>query len=83
MNVTPDSFYAGSRIDANQSINYTQYQHADIVDIGFESSRPGTNPLSEKNELKRLFDLEDVHLEFTPQALDEIVKIAKNRKITF
>ena len=61
MNVTPDSFYARSKIDANQSINYTQYQHADIVDIGFESSRPGANPLSEKDELNRLFDfLENV-----------------------
>ena len=61
MNVTPDSFYAGSRIDANQSINYTQYQHADIVDIGFESSRPGANPLSENDELNKLFDfLENV-----------------------
>ena len=61
MNVTPDSFYAGSRIDTNQSINYTQYQHADIVDIGFESSRPGANPLSENDELNKLFDfLENV-----------------------
>ena len=56
MNVTPDSFYARSRIDAKQSINYTQYQHADIVDIGFESSRPGANPISEKVELNRLFE---------------------------
>ena len=57
MNVTPDSFYVGSRIDSNQLINYTQYQHADIVDIGFESSRPGANPLSEKDELNRLSDI--------------------------
>lgn len=56
MNVTPDSFYAGTRIETNQSINYTLYQHADIVDIGFESSRPGANPLSEKDELNKLFD---------------------------
>ena len=56
MNVTPNSFFAGSRIDPNQSINYNQYQHSDIVDIGFESSRPGANPLSEQDELNRLFD---------------------------
>jgi len=31
-------------------------------------------------QYKKLFDLEDVHLEFTPQALAEIVNIAKNRK---
>ena len=56
MNVTPDSFYAKSRIDTNQSISSTLFQHADIVDIGFESSRPGANPLSEKDELHRLFE---------------------------
>ena len=52
MNVTPDSFYAGSRIDSNQSINYTQYQHADMVDIGFESSRPGAKPIDVEIEKK-------------------------------
>ncbi len=31
-------------------------------------------------QYKKLFELEDVHLEFTPQALDEIVKLAKKRK---
>ncbi len=40
-----------------------------------------TNP---KNSLvkqyKKLFDLENIHLEFTPQALKEIVQIAKKRK---
>ncbi len=61
MNVTPDSFYTGSKIGANQLINHQLYQHADIVDIGFESSRPGANPLSEKDELNRLFNfLENV-----------------------
>lgn len=57
MNITPDSFFAESRLDPNQSINYTQFEHADIVDIGFESSRPGAIPLSEKDELIRLFDI--------------------------
>ena len=57
MNVTPDSFFIESRIDSNKSINFTQFKHADIVDIGFESSRPGANPLSEKVELNRLSDI--------------------------
>ena len=67
MNVTPDSFYVGSRIDPNQSINYTRYQYADIVDIGFESSRPGANPVSEEDELNKLFDFLDnvAHFEQT------------------
>ena len=57
MNATPDSFFIESRIDSNKTINYTQYKHADIVDIGFESSRPGASPLSEKDELNRLSDI--------------------------
>ena len=56
MNVTPDSFYPESRTVVKQSIDYTQYKYADIVDIGFESSRPGADPLSEEEELNRLFD---------------------------
>ena len=56
MNFTPDSFFIESRIDSNKSINFTQFKHADIVDIGFESSRPGANPLSEKDEIHRLFE---------------------------
>ena len=59
MNVTPDSFFAESRLGSAQSINYTKYKYADIVDIGFESSRPGANPLSEKDELHRLTDILD------------------------
>ena len=31
-------------------------------------------------QYQKLFELEDVHLEFTPQALQEIVKEAKTRK---
>ena len=61
MNATPDSFFAETRTCSNQKINYSKYEHSDIVDIGFESSRPGAIPLSEQDELNRLFDiLEDV-----------------------
>ena len=52
VNGTPDSFYHKSRID-KLSINSTNFQYADIVDIGFESSRPGAAPLSEKDEISR------------------------------
>ena len=40
-------------------------QYADIVDIGFESSRPGANPISEKDELNRLFDILGIITNFT------------------
>ena len=53
VNGTPDSFYHKSRID-KLSINSTNFQYADIVDVGYESSRPGSDPLSEKYEICRL-----------------------------
>ena len=31
-------------------------------------------------QYQKLFEMEDVHLEFTPQALNEVVKVAKARK---
>ena len=56
LNATPDSFFAESRLVDNSSIVFQKYQHADIVDVGFESSRPGANPISEIDELNRLND---------------------------
>ena len=53
VNGTPDSFYHKSRID-KMPIKSTNFQYADIVDIGFESSRPGAVPLTEKEEISRL-----------------------------
>ena len=53
VNGTPDSFYHKSRID-KMPIKSTNFQYADIVDIGFESSRPGAVPLAEKDEIRRL-----------------------------
>ena len=60
INFTPDSFFAESRINNNKLINCELYKYADIVDIGFESSRPGANPISEKDELHRLFNILDI-----------------------
>ena len=54
LNATPDSFFAESRLVDNSTIDFQKYKHADIVDVGFESSRPGANPISEIDELNRL-----------------------------
>ena len=53
LNVTPDSFFPDSRLE-NISTNDYKFENADILDIGFESSRPGAMPLSEKDEIRRL-----------------------------
>ena len=56
LNATPDSFYAESRLADYSSIDFDlhKYFHADIVDVGFESSRPWANPLPEIDEINRL-----------------------------
>ena len=58
LNVTPDSFYAGSRGVTEQSIVDRLHQCMDegasIVDIGAYSSRPGADNVSTKEEMDRL-----------------------------
>ena len=66
LNVTPDSFYAGSRGVTEQSIVDRLHQCMDegasIVDIGAYSSRPGADNVSPKEEMDRLrMGLELVH----------------------
>lgn len=57
-NVTPDSFYAASRLSANDQIMswaaQVMEEGADILDIGACSTRPGSTPVSEEDEWKRL-----------------------------
>lgn len=58
LNVTPDSFYDGGRFFSLekavlQGIKMAE-EGADIIDIGGESSRPGSLPISEEEELKRV-----------------------------
>ena len=58
LNVTPDSFYDGSsdmkRINYSSPENISKYKFANIIDVGAESSRPGSNPISIKEEISRL-----------------------------
>ena len=58
VNVTPDSFFDGGKHNTPEQA----YEHAvgllqhgaDILDIGGESSRPGSEPVSEQEELDRV-----------------------------
>ena len=58
LNFTDDSFHASSRVasldDLLQQAHAMLADGADILDIGAESTRPGSLPLSEEEELKRL-----------------------------
>ena len=58
LNVTPDSFSDGGRFKARDAAMRQAMmmidQGADIIDIGGESTRPGSDPVSEAEELDRV-----------------------------
>jgi len=58
LNVTPDSFYAGSTyLDSPSAIAHAldlERAGADLLDIGGESTRPGSDPVSAEAELARV-----------------------------
>jgi dihydropteroate synthase len=58
VNITPDSFSDGGQFESNsQALKHAEnllQQGADILDIGGESSRPGSQPLSLDEELSRV-----------------------------
>ena len=58
INLSPESFYGASRCGTlEQALHVAEKmieEGADILDIGAESSRPGSAPLSEQEELNRL-----------------------------
>lgn len=58
LNITPDSFYAGSRVEDEAEITrrVTQIfsEGADMIDVGAYSSRSGADDVTPEEEMKRL-----------------------------
>ncbi len=58
LNITTDSFYRDSRVislnTALKKADKMVREGADILDVGGESSRPGSDPVLEKEELRRI-----------------------------
>ena len=58
LNITPDSFYAGSRVEGIDAVlkqaGKMLDDGADILDVGGQSSRPGSERVSVEKELNRL-----------------------------
>jgi len=58
VNVTPDSFSDGGRFfDRDAAVSHARRlaeEGADILDIGGESTRPGAEPVSEQEEIRRV-----------------------------
>lgn len=71
LNVTPDSFSDGNKyLDINRARDriYIMYkQGVDIVDIGGESTRPGSDSVSETEELNRVMPIIEAALESFPK----------------
>jgi dihydropteroate synthase len=76
INITPDSFYEASRLGETSTIlqkaEQMLQQGASILDIGGQSTRPGSHLLSEEEELKRIIGpIAALHLQL-PEAVISI-----------
>ena len=76
MNITPDSFYEGSRIGTADSVLFRAEdmitEGAGMIDVGGYSTRPGASEVSVDEELKRIIPVVEVlHKKFP----DTIVSI--------
>ncbi len=74
LNVTPDSFYDGgrySRLDrAVARVEQMIEEGADIIDVGGESSRPGSDPVTLEEEVRRVVPvIEELRKRFSDLAI--------------
>jgi len=73
MNITPDSFYHGSRSNTEKEILLTAEKMltdgATFLDLGAYSSRPGADDISTEEELNRIIPAIELILKEFPQTL--------------
>ncbi len=73
LNVTPDSFSdGGDFLDPEAAARQAEWlldEEADVVDVGGESTRPGSDPVSEEEELRRVVPVVRKILEARPGAV--------------
>lgn len=76
VNVTPDSFFAGSRtpeVEAlRRRIRQVADEGADVIDVGGYSSRPGADDVSPEEELRRVSLALEIIREEQPEAVVSI-----------
>jgi dihydropteroate synthase len=76
LNVTPDSFSDGGKFfDSKKAIDQALKiveEGADILDVGGESTRPGSDPLPEEEEIKRVLPVIQAAVRYTtvPVSID-------------
>lgn len=86
LNITPDSFYSGSRFsNADAILKQTEKmlgEGAFIIDVGGQSTRPGSERISADEELKRVIPVIESILKNFPAAIISIdtyqSKVAKH-----
>ena len=73
LNVTPDSFSdGGDFLDPEAAARHAELlldEGADVIDVGGESTRPGSDPVSEEEELRRVVPVIRKLLEARPGAV--------------
>lgn len=73
INTTPDSFYDGSRKQSSESVlkqaTKMLTEGADIIDVGGQSTRPGSERISAKEELKRVLPAVEIILKNFPDTI--------------
>lgn len=73
LNLTPDSFYEGSRMKDEKSLlekaEKMLKEGADFIDVGGYSSRPGADPVSTEEEVKRLIPAVELLVKNFPKIL--------------
>lgn len=73
LNVTPDSFSDGGLyFNEAEAVNHAismMDAGADIIDVGGESTRPGAEPIDEKDELERVIPVIKKIIELKPDAV--------------
>ena len=82
LNVTPDSFYSGSRkqteMEIAQRANQIIEEGGSIIDVGAFSTRPGADEVSEEEEGRRLKFALDIVRREQPDAGAETGGISRN-----
>jgi len=89
LNVTPDSFYDGNKYtDVKTAVRHAveMSKYADIIDIGGESSRPGSEPVPADVELKRVIPVikeisKEINTESTKISIDTTKAIVAEEAI--
>lgn len=88
INATSDSFYEGSRFSGVDAVLLQAEKmivdKADIIDIGGQSTRPGSEQVSEEEELKRVIEcIEAIHKKFpgTIVSVDTFYSIVAKRSV--